>query len=125
MATDSTDPGKLADLKTASRMAPGRDGSPAHVATLTRWIVKGTRLRDGTRLRLEAVRTPGGWRTCRQWVEAFLRALTEDRLGPDDGPVPPAPDRSDRPVPPLRRRTDAQRRADSARAGELLAAMGA
>jgi hypothetical protein len=45
----------------------------------TRWIVGGAALRNGTRLRLKAIRLPGGFRTTRQWLDEFIEALTRDR----------------------------------------------
>jgi hypothetical protein len=47
----------------------------------TRWIVSGAALRDGTRLKLKAIRLPGGFRTTRQWLDEFIEALTRDRTG--------------------------------------------
>jgi hypothetical protein len=48
-------------------------------ASLTRWIEDGVKLRDGSRLRLRAVRFPVGWRTTDQWVSEFVSALTADK----------------------------------------------
>ena len=49
-----------------------------HPSVVNRWMTKGTKLSSGERLRLEAVRTPGGWLTRREWLDAYLKALTED-----------------------------------------------
>lgn len=105
----------------------GRDGTAPHIATLTRWILKGARLRDGTRVRLRAIRAPGGWRSCAAWLDEFLDALTRDRLGVDShdacdaapilttaSPHPPSP----------RRRPARERQAAAERAGKLLESMG-
>jgi hypothetical protein len=53
-----------------------------HPSAVVRWIQKGTPLSTGTRLRLAATRTPGGWRVRREDLEQFLEALTADRLRP-------------------------------------------
>src|SRR5689334_20600797 len=75
---------RLMTLGQAARLAAtGRGGKPPHVATVARWITKGVCLRDGTQLRLKALRTPGGWRVAERWVAEFFDALTRDRLGPD------------------------------------------
>jgi hypothetical protein len=54
---------------------------------ITRWIVDGAKLRDGSRLRLRAIRLPGGFRTTERWLDEFVEALTRDRTG---SPVPSA-----------------------------------
>jgi hypothetical protein len=41
----------------------------------------GAALRDGSRLKLKAIRLPGGFRTTRQWVDEFIETLTRDRTG--------------------------------------------
>jgi hypothetical protein len=55
-----------------------------HPSAPIRWITKGTVLSNGQRLKLQAVRTPGGWRIRRDWLDAFLAALTADRQGGTD-----------------------------------------
>jgi hypothetical protein len=62
-----------------------RTGAAIHPSTVTRWIVRGVRLRDGRVLKLEARRFPGGWGVTDEAIERFLEALTADRSG---GPVP-------------------------------------
>ena len=56
-----------------------------HPASITRWILKGAALRDGSRHRLNALRTPGGWLIEQAALDAFLARLTSDALG---GPAP-------------------------------------
>jgi hypothetical protein len=65
----------------AKRFPPFRNGRPVHVATITRWIVQGVRLRDGSRLHLCAVRLPGRWVVETRAVDEFLESLTLDRAG--------------------------------------------
>jgi hypothetical protein len=60
-----------------------------HPATFWRWIVKGVSLRDGTRIKLPGVKSPGGWLVTPEALAAFLAALTADRLN-EPAPAPPA-----------------------------------
>ena len=50
-------------------------------SAVTRWILAGAALRDGTRLKLKAIRLPGGFRTTQEWVDEFIETLTRDRTG--------------------------------------------
>jgi hypothetical protein len=52
-----------------------------HPNSVNRWILKGTPLRDGSRLRLNATRTPGGWLVEQRDLDSFLALLTTDALG--------------------------------------------
>jgi hypothetical protein len=73
---------KYLDLSEVGRdHLPGRDGHPVHIATVTRWVTKGVRASDGSRIRLRAVRFPSGWRTTLDWVHEFIEAITADRSG--------------------------------------------
>jgi hypothetical protein len=67
---------------------------------VTRWIEGGAKLRDGSRLRLRAVRFPAGWRTTDQWLAEFISALTADKTST-----------------PTRANEDSSRRANSVLAG--------
>jgi hypothetical protein len=103
--------------------ATGRGGRPPHASTLVRWITKGTRLRDGSRLRLRALRTPGGWRVAEDSLYEFYDALTRDRLGVDahddagfSAAATAATPRRPSPV----RRSAAEHRAASEKAAEFL-----
>ncbi|VTT98863.1 unnamed protein product [Gemmataceae bacterium] len=88
----------------------GRCGKPLSPSTLTRWITPGIRLRDGTRLRLQARRVGSKWGVRQSWVDEFLEAQTADRLGGDTS------------TPALRTPAERQRASDAAAA--QLAAMG-
>jgi hypothetical protein len=55
-------------------------------SAVTRWILTGAALRDGTRLKLKAIRLPGGFRTTQQWVDEFVEGLTRDRTGVEAPP---------------------------------------
>jgi hypothetical protein len=93
------------------RFPLSRNGRPVHVATVTRWIVLGVRLRDGTILRLRAARAPGRWLVEQAAVDEFMDALRADRLGTptsttESGPAP--------------LRTRASRRKDAERAARKL-----
>jgi hypothetical protein len=65
----------------ARRFPSNREDKPIHVATLTRWILKGCRASDGSQIKLRAVRFPAGWRTTDEWVAHFLDEITRDRQG--------------------------------------------
>ena len=47
-----------------------------------RWIMDGRRLRDGTLVRLEALRIPGQWRIRPEALERFLQILAADQIKP-------------------------------------------
>jgi hypothetical protein len=70
----------LLPIKLAGRFMPGRDGSPAHSSSVIRAITVGRKLRDGSRLRLQALRSGGAWLTRRTWIEQYLRAVADDRI---------------------------------------------
>jgi hypothetical protein len=98
----------------------GRDGSPPSTQSLLRWITAGTKLRDGRRLRLKALKTPGGWRSSEAWVGDFYAALTADAIGAGDPTIStPTPG----PAGP-RGRTDRQRQEAAERAGKILRSLG-
>jgi hypothetical protein len=52
-----------------------------HPNSVNRWILKGAALRDGSRHRLVALRTPGGWLVEQRDLDSFLDRLTSDALG--------------------------------------------
>ena len=63
---------------------------PVDPSTITRWIVRGAKSRSGGRIRLRAVRRPGGWLIAADWVKEFLDALTLDRNSAAEPPCAPA-----------------------------------
>ena len=46
-----------------------------------RWLLEGVKLRNGGRLKPRAYRLPSGFRTTEAWLNEFVQALTQDRLG--------------------------------------------
>ena len=52
-----------------------------HRSAVVRWIQKGSELADGSRVKLAALATPGGWRISREALDAFLERITADRAG--------------------------------------------
>jgi hypothetical protein len=62
-----------------------------HPSAPLRWIARGSLLSTGERLRLRAVRAPGGWRVRREDLAAFLDTLTADRLRPESRRAGTAP----------------------------------
>jgi hypothetical protein len=77
-------------LRNTSQVAHVLGCAPSAVI---RWIQKGTLLSDGSRVRLEAIATPGGWRVSSEALDAFLAAVTTDRAG-DATPAPKQPAKS-------------------------------
>jgi excisionase family DNA binding protein len=66
-----------------------------HPSAPIRWIQRGSELSDKSRLKLQAIRSPGGWRISRAALDAFLQRLTDDRAGKPDA-APQAPPKSQR-----------------------------
>jgi hypothetical protein len=60
----------------ARRFPPFRKDRPVAPSTIFRWIASGVRLRDGRRIRLEAVRLGGRWLTSEQAVQRFIDRQT-------------------------------------------------
>jgi hypothetical protein len=60
----------------AQTIRPGRNGKRTHISTLIRWITRGARAADGSRVRLEAVRLGGRWLTSREALQRFAERLT-------------------------------------------------
>lgn len=81
---------------------------PVHKATIWRWILKGCRLPNKERLRLEAVRIGSQYVTSREAISRFITAQTEARFVTDT-PTP---------------RTPTQRARASDRASKKLESMG-
>lgn len=63
-----------------------RDGKPLHPSTINRWINRGVVTRSGARVRLRALRCPGGWRILQKDVDAFLAAVGESCVSDDHQP---------------------------------------
>jgi hypothetical protein len=83
-ATDS----RLFTPAQIGRQCPeNRPGVSVSPTTVTRWVVVGVRLRDGSRLKLPAVRYPGGWRIAEDDFEQFIARLTADRTGDLASPI--------------------------------------
>lgn len=89
-----TIPDYITPAQIARRLPPNRGDKPVHVASVIRWITHGARALDGSRVKLRAVRLPGGWRSTWAWVEDFFSALTTAAEG--DVPPPPEPPASRR-----------------------------
>lgn len=68
----------------ASRFPGARRAVRLHPATLTRWILKGSRALDGRRVTLEAVRLGSRWLTSEAALARFAGALG---ARPDDTPI--------------------------------------
>ena len=70
-----------------AHLLPGNSGKPSHVSRLIRLITFGVKLRDGSRLRLQAMRGPGGWLSRRCWVMEFIEKITADRMSAIDARI--------------------------------------
>lgn len=73
----------------ATIFGSGRGGKLRHPATLTRDINKGARLPDGRRIRLEAVRVNGSFKTSRQAVLRYIEAQNAIDISADDSSAAP------------------------------------
>jgi hypothetical protein len=60
----------------ASWIPPAHGGRKTHLSTVLRWILKGARAHDGTKVRLEAVRLGGRWMSSREAFQRFAERLT-------------------------------------------------
>ena len=59
-----------------------------HVATVSRWILKGVPGQaGGERIRLDAIRIPGGWRILPSDLERFLRVVRHDHATATEAPI--------------------------------------
>jgi Protein of unknown function (DUF1580) len=71
---------------------PGhRKNSRLHPATLVRWCLRGVRLPDGSRVKLQAVRVGCRWLTTDAWFDKFITTLTEAYTGCEDTQSPRSP----------------------------------
>jgi hypothetical protein len=95
--------------KLIKRIPTAGRGSSPHIASAIRWCTTGVRARDGSRIRLQALKTPGGWMSRNEWVIEFFEAMTADRVAAADSPTG-----TPLPVSP------AQRRREIARADKIL-----
>lgn len=65
----------LIPLREAAKLFPGRGGRRCSASTLTRWILKGARGPDGTRVRLEAFKAGSRLLTSLEALQRFSAAL--------------------------------------------------
>jgi hypothetical protein len=71
----------LTPAQIGRRCPQNREGVSVSPTTVVRWIVSGVRLCSGERLKLAAVRYPGGWRIAEDDFDQFIATLTSDRTG--------------------------------------------
>ena len=73
-------PPQAAKIVPPIRHRVGQDGSlrpvPTHPSTIVRWMVRGRLLDSGEVVRLDALRTPGGWITTASAIREFFDAIT-------------------------------------------------
>ena len=83
---------ELLRLSELARAIPGSRGSTTtSPSTLTRWIITGVRLPDGSRVKLRATRCGHKWLVARRWLQDFTAALTAAHLPADPPPSPRSP----------------------------------
>ncbi len=59
-----------------------------HPSTVIRWVLKPKTLQSGRKVRLAATRSPGGWRIKVEDIDAYLDAITRDRLDDAEAEAP-------------------------------------
>jgi hypothetical protein len=102
----------LAPLRELIKKIPTGRADHPHIASAIRWATVGVRSRNGSRVRLQAIKTPAGWLSRPEWLAEFFNSLTADRIEgttPDERPLPASP---------------ARRRREIARADQVLDAAG-
>jgi hypothetical protein len=62
----------------AKYVPPVRGGKRVHLSTILRWIVSGAKGPGGDRIKLEAIRLGGSWKTSREALQRFGERLTPD-----------------------------------------------
>lgn len=78
---------KLRSFAEAARRLPAlRVGKPVSPSTVWRWTTRGVRARNGSLVRLEAIKVGGTCCTSDEALQRFVRALSADDLTP---PAPP------------------------------------
>ncbi|HYH64401.1 MAG TPA: DUF1580 domain-containing protein [Urbifossiella sp.] len=91
MSPSKPDP-PLTNLSAYCDRIPGaRRNARTHPSTLTRWCTSGVKLRDGSRLRLRAVRVGSRWMTTETWFNEFVVALTAAHVAPAPAAGPRTP----------------------------------
>ena len=81
---------ELLTLSQAARLFPGHRGAKSTSrVTVGRWITRGNRTADGSRVKLEGVRVGSSWMTSREAVNRYLEALSRGRT--DESVPTPTP----------------------------------
>jgi hypothetical protein len=123
MPTISPEPCPYRSLAQAvRRLPPTRGDRPVHVSTLTRWITRGVRAADGSIVKLDARRFPGGWKVTDEALDLFLEALTHAALGrpePAEAPIRTPSRRRAAELARVDRALDAARICDRSQRGRL------
>lgn len=82
----STDEPYLSLSTIARPYAGSRGAAQLHAATLTRFILRGSKATDGTRVKLKALRCGGRWLVRQSDLDAFFAALNPTAA--DEQPTP-------------------------------------
>jgi hypothetical protein len=83
---DFTNEQTITLAEAAALVPPSRGARTTNIATILRFILKGSKDPSGVRVRLEAARIGGKWVTSRQALQRFAEALTP-RLADEDEPA--------------------------------------
>jgi hypothetical protein len=98
---------EMKSLAEARQMLPrGRNGSLPHFSTLVRWITDGAKARDGSTVKLDAIRLGGRWITSKEALIRFMDRLTVD---PAHGREADSPATSTRPRTSVQAKRDLKR----------------
>src|SRR5438093_696611 len=74
-------------LTAAAKRLPPLRGRPVASATVLRWVLRGTLLPDGTRVRLAAVKFGATWTTTVEALDRYRDAVTAASLRTSDRPA--------------------------------------
>jgi hypothetical protein len=93
MITEKADEKAEKDMrlgKAAATIPSTKGDSTVHPTTVLKWIRRGVKLPDGTILKLDAVKRPGGWTVRESDIREFLKQYADAAAGapvPARGPV--------------------------------------
>jgi hypothetical protein len=79
-------------------LPPTLRGDHPHISNAIRWVTRGISTRGGQRVRLRALKTPGGWMCSTDWILEFFESLTRACIEAESGrltdiPIPASPAR--------------------------------
>jgi hypothetical protein len=63
-----------------------KTGRPAHISSIYRYILRGGKAANGTRVRLEVIKAPSGLRTSKQAIQRFIAAMSNQEISVEPSP---------------------------------------